>query len=103
MEAQFVSALITLRNTDTDQFIKKLFETFSAITHMNADEVITAYQTVQTVALTLNILQDTIIQQLFSAMVAHMEGLAAQTSSLKKRFSSVTGRRIGKDPWDMFG
>ena len=51
----FVPAIVGLRNANTNEVIARLHKVFKAITEMNDDQVIVAYQTLDTTAEMLNL------------------------------------------------
>ncbi len=95
MENNFVPAIVALRNSDLNGLLAKLQIMFQSITKMDADEVVTAYQTTHTATRVAGInSDDPILYDLFRAMTAHMVFLASQNMrrDQKARFAQVTGR-----------
>ncbi|MDE2312409.1 MAG: hypothetical protein KGJ93_04985, partial [Patescibacteria group bacterium] len=72
----FVPSLQRLRNTPVDQVIPRLYDMFREVAGMGPEDVVAAYQTLETVALAMDLTQDLMVQQLRKTLIARMAHLA---------------------------
>lgn len=99
MNENFVNTITALRDAEPNQIIEKLQRLFVEITQMNADQVVSAYQTVQTTADVMDLQNDKIVTAMLKAMCDHMQYLSAQSNifdapKFTSRFGAVTGQRF---------
>ena len=96
MADDFVAALIALRNASVDEVIERLHRLFTAITAMNADEVVAAWQTVEVTTKSRDIWNDSAVKNVMAALYARMQYLRGNGNDggLNALFYAVTRRQL---------
>jgi hypothetical protein len=91
---EFVPAILSLRNAKPDELIPKLHKMFKAITKMDDDEVVAAYQTLRTTAEMAGLSQNRMVVILQDALIAQMRHLGWVFH--KDRYEAVTGKKFDR-------
>lgn len=92
----FLSSIKSLENANPNEVLAKLHVMFSAITNMDANQVVSAYQTLKTTAQLINKSDDHLVRTMLKAMENQMIAIGSRVgnSCEQKRFNQVTGSTL---------